>query len=287
MIQEITCATFVLLAEYLVFNFSLDSPNETHKTSQFNFLFLLRLRHMDKTSSLVDLIKKQHSYLEDVDKEKISAILRGKTGHKVALLLDGYDEYKKGKNMEIDKMIDSPNINTFLVLTSRPGYVEKDITDKVDGEVVIEGFSEENIHKCSEKYLGSERKSNEMLRQADEAGIISVDLSDEISGPGNETLTVKDGGLLHVPIILLMTCVLFEERQSLPKTKTSIVGQIFELTIDRTVLKSFSPGMYADVKEFLDDLLFALGEISWESLNRNEKQLLLSKVSFVMVTFQC
>ena len=127
-----------------------------------------------------------------------------------------------------------------------------------------------------------------MLKQADEAGIISV--SEEISGPEHETLmklTVEDGGLLHVPIILLMTCVLFEERQSLPKTKTSIVGQIFELTIDRTVLKSFSPGMYADVNEFMDDLLFALGEIAWDSLNKNEKQLLLNKVSFLILTFWC
>ena len=130
MIQEMTHAKFELVVDYVVFTLSLDSPNKVHKTSQFSFLFLLRLRHVDKTSSLVDLIKKQHDYLEDVDKETISAILRGKTGHKVALLLDGYDEYKKGRNAEIDKMIDSPNINTFVVLTSRPGYVEKDITEK-------------------------------------------------------------------------------------------------------------------------------------------------------------
>ena len=55
--------------------------------------------------------------------------------------------------------------------------------------------------------------------------------------------------------------------------------QIIELTIDRTTLKSFSEGMYEDVKGFQDALFYALGELSWKSLQGDEKQLLLRKVS--------
>ena len=117
-----------------------DSPETPHKTKIFDFLFLLRLRHANKTSSLVDLIKKQHSYLKKVPDEKIKAIIEGKTGHKIALLLDGYDEYKKEANKEIDSVIEMPDINTFVILTSRPGYIGKELKNEMDGEVVIEGF---------------------------------------------------------------------------------------------------------------------------------------------------
>ena len=233
----------------------------------FDFLFLLRLRHASKTSSLIDMIKKQHCYLEDVPDKKIKAILGGSTNHKVALLLDGYDEYEKGRNAEIDKVIDAPKVNTFVILTSRPGYVEKAMKNEMDGEVVIEGFSAESIQNCATKYLSSEDKCDEMLKQAEQAGLYSGWSSD----------------LLRVPIILLMVCVIFDEKRSLPKSRTAIVKDIFELTIDRTTLKRFSPGMYADVKEFQDALLFALGELAWESLKKKEKELLLNKVTILNI----
>ena len=130
-----------------------DSPETPHKTKIFDFLFLLPLRHTNKTSSLVDLVKKQHSYLKRVPDEKIKAVIEGKTGHKIALLLDEYDEYKKGANKEIDRLIEVPDINTFVILTSRPGYVGKELKNEMDGEIVIEGFAEENIERCSEKEI--------------------------------------------------------------------------------------------------------------------------------------
>ena len=254
------------------------SPNDARKTKQFDFLFLLQLRHVKKTSSLVDLIKKQHQYLEEVPDEKIKAIIEGKTNHKVALLLDGYDEYKKGRNAEIDKAIDTPKINTFVIVTSRPGYVDSNIKGKTDGEIMIEGFSKESIKECSEKYLGSKKKRDEMLKQASESGIISVGETfvQHIFKPhASLGLSVIDGGLLQVPIILLMTCVLFDNKHVLPRRRTDIVRQIFELTIDRTELKIAGSD---DVEWSKDDLLFDLGELAWESLQDDEKELLLKKV---------
>ena len=183
-------------------------------------------------------------------------------------MLDGYDEYKRGANEDIDRVIEMPDISTFVILTSRPGYVSKEMKNEMDGEVVIEGFNDKNIQKCSEKYLGSKEKSSVMLEQAEQAGIYK-----------NNSDPKDSRSLLRVPIILLMICVIFEEKQSLPKTRTETVSQIFELTIDRTVLKGFSSSMYADVKEFQDALLCALGELSWKSLQGDEKQLLLKKVS--------
>ena len=110
------------------------------------------------------------------------------------LLLDGYDEYKIGTNKDIDEAIEFTVGNCFLMMTSRPGdcYVSRKIKNKMDGIVAIEGFSEENIVKCSTLYLGCEEDSNKMLDQARKTGL-------------NE--------LLKVPIILLMCCVVFMEEK--------------------------------------------------------------------------
>ena len=70
----------------------------------------------------------------------------------------------------------------------------------MDGEVRIEGFSQENIKKCSAKFLESEDKSKEMLAQA------------QAKGSGVDKL-------LSVPIILLMACALFEKNQTLPNSR--------------------------------------------------------------------
>ena len=238
------------------------NAGDTNPLNMFNFVFLVRLRYANNESSLLNLIIKQHGKLEAADSELVESILKGKTNHRVLLLLDGYDEYKPGTNIDVDRAIEHSIGNCFLILTSRPGrpsddehFLSKEIRDKMDGEVTIEGFSEENIKLCSTQYLDSKEKSEEMLEQAKNTGVFA---------------------LLKIPIILLMVCVVFYENKFLPETRTGIYKKIFKLTIDRTTLKTFKPGMYE--KEFLDFLLCALGELSWRALQSDVQQLLLQKV---------
>ena len=66
-----------------------------------------------------------------------------------------------------------------------------------------------------------------------------------------------------------MICVIYLEGKSLPTTKTKIYGKIFEMVIDRSSIKAFKPGLYADVKDYLDVLLCALGELSWNALQND------------------
>ena len=117
--------------------------------NKFDFVFLLRLRYVDKLSSLARLIVAQHDKLKPQDTNDIDTILEGKTNHRVLLLLDGYDEYKPGMNKDIDRAIEHSIGNCFLILTSRPDlpsgkkhYVSREIRDKMDAEVIIEGFNE-------------------------------------------------------------------------------------------------------------------------------------------------
>ena len=100
--------------------------------------------------------------------------------------------------------------SSVLILTSHPGYLSKTIRSSMRNIATIKGFNEENIMKSSELLLGSEEQADTMLEQAEEAGIYD---------------------LLHVPIILLFSCLVFQEHNSLPKTQTEIYQEIFRLLI--------------------------------------------------------
>ena len=192
-------------------------------------------------------------YLKDIDPIFMTPILKGETNHNVLLLLDGYDEYKAGTNQDIDKLVNQGIGNRMAVLTSRPGYLNKQTRDRFDGEITIEGFSEENIKLCSSKYLGSEEKSDKLLQQVKDDGI---------------------DDLLRVPIILLMACVVYDEKQMLPNRKTELVKVLYEMCMNRTTLKSFS-GKSQEI-ESIEMIL--LGNISWQSLQNDINQLLINKV---------
>ena len=234
---------------------SIPDSATTSRLSDLDFVFLIRLRYVNKVSSLPEIIIAQHDKLEPENTEVIRAIVKGKTKHKVLLLMDGYDEYQPGTNKEIDKAIDATVGNCLLVLTSRPGYLKKQIRNKMDGEIMIEGFSQHNMVKCSELFLGTKEKREAMIQQVKNSGI-------------------ED--LLKVPIILLMVCTLFLEKKKLPENKTEIVGTIFKLAMDRGTLKSF--GLRSSEAEIFEESLMTLGELSWQALQKDVQQLLLNKV---------
>ena len=196
----------------------------------------------------------------EVQPEKVKTILKGKTNHKTLLMLDGYDEYKPGTNKDIDDAIEKTVGSSVLILTSRPGYLRKTIRSTMRNIATIKGFNGKNIMKSSELLLGSKDKADTMIEQARKAGIYH---------------------LLHVPIILLFSCLVFLEHSSLPKTRTEIYKEIFNLLINRSAEKDES--MKNLDKDSLDDLLDSLGEASWKALQKDTGELLLNKVN-VFVT---
>ena len=175
----------------------------------FDLVFLIRLRFVRKNQSLDDVIMNQHRQIEPerVTSGYIKSVLKNKTGVRVLLMLDGYDEYKPGTNRDIDRVIESEIGNCFLILTSRPGeYLKKEIRDQMDGEIVIEGFSDQQIRECIDNYLKNITLSTKMLTQAKQAGIYD---------------------LLRVPVILTMTTMVFRTEKSLPRSKTALYDTIF------------------------------------------------------------
>ena len=239
---------------------------------KFDFVWTVRLKNVNRTSSLPEILKQQHEQLKSVPIEKIKSILQGKTEKqsKVALLFDGYDEYQSGSNKDIDKALESGVGNSFVVVTSRPGYVGDEIRKKMDFEVTIEGLSVENIKRCSSLYLDNRTKCVDMLKQAKAVGIYhpSGGLFQRIFFPG----TMIDHALLRIPIMLQMTCFIFEANHSLPKSRTDILKTLYKLLGDRPGIKQSGQTLKltdtgADAHE---ETLFQLGQLAWDALKRDE-----------------
>ena len=240
---------------------------------KFDFVWTVRLKNIDNTSSLAEIIKQQHDKLKNFGTGKIKSILEGGTENKVALLFDGYDEYQPGKNIEIDNAIKEGIGNCYIILTSRPGYVSDEIRNKMNYQVTIEGFSVENIKKCSKLYLETKRKSVHMLKQASIVGLYSP--TDGFFQRTFSPHSMIDHALLRIPIILLMTCFIYEQNQSLPKTKTDILKTLYKLLADRSELK-ISDQSSEEYHDTYENILMKLGKLAWDALQKDE--LTLKKV---------
>ncbi len=233
---------------------SLDWADDVEHLRHIDLLFLVQLRHVSDNIPLSDIIAEQHGLSKIVSGSEIDSLLHGQTDKSanIILLLDGYDEYTKGTNTEIDKLLEEVMLNILCVFTSRPGNFLKPLENQVDGELVITGFSKENTKRFVELYLGPE-SWEDFMQQARTSGIIE---------------------LLSIPIIVRMTCFLYSGNHSLPDNRTDLFQEVVYKTIDRTLLKSKTEFS----RDRIDVLLTMLGELSWKALQKSSKQLLINKV---------
>ena len=70
----------------------------------------------------------------------------------------------------------------------------------------MDGFSDENIRDFTTRFYRDEERSSRMLDQAREFGVYE---------------------LLRVPVLLLMSCVIYHDNNNLPRTKTEMIGKDF------------------------------------------------------------
>ena len=165
---------------------------------QFDFVFLITLKNVSKNIPLEEIILQQHGRMREmgVSNDQIKSFIKKK---KVLILLDGYDEYRKGTNTDIDNAVTDTLGSCFLLVTSRPGdYMKKPDRDQMDGEMQITGFSDEAVKECSTKYLENEQRSEDFQHKCRQSGIRE---------------------LLHISIVLLMLCVLYHANETLPRKK--------------------------------------------------------------------
>ncbi len=268
-----TCSLGILALDW--------SEDARPELQQFQFVFLILLRHVEENDLLEYIIMQQHGRLKtmNVSPSEVKAILNGKTNGDILLIFDGYDEYTEGCNEDIDEILLNGRENCLTVLSSRSGDFLEPIKSQMTEEVRITGFSYENIIKCAEQYLGTEQSCQDFLSQAKQASI-HTHLEPQ------DTYFVRLGlplydmssytGLLHVPIILLMACTVYLEHHCLPSSMTGLFKQVVHMCISRTTLKTM--GKTGKEVQNLHQLMVKLGKLAWEALTRKNKQLLIYKV---------
>ena len=216
--------------------------------NQFDYVFLVPLKHVDSDISLEEIIFQEHELgNKNITPDGIKAILNSRRS---LLIFDGYDEYKKGTNSAIDAAVSGKRLNSFVLITSRPDFMDKKDKNNMDGEIQNNGLSVRSIKDCIQRYFEDEEKTKDFLEKAMAHGLVK---------------------LLKVPILLLMTCVLYIQTQSLPKQRGQIVSNI----VDMYILRAQERGVHF---EDMDQMLLDLGELSHKASQRDTHQLLIKKV---------
>ena len=234
-----------------------------------DFIFHISLKYVRDNSNIEDIIIAQHSGLKSnkVNPAEIKAILEGETEGKVLIIFDGHDEYKRGRNKDIDEAIEKQKLwNCWMIVTSRESEQIKHVKQYMDAEAEIHGFDADNIKKYLSKSLDSKEKCDELWNEAMERGLIKEDVLGEL-----------EYNIVDIPLFLHMVCSLFSSNQTLPETRTKIIEAIVCLHIEREAIRE--TGQKADIN--VAQCLIELGKLAWQGLNDPRgPRLTFSKVVF-------
>ena len=217
---------------------------------QFDFLFLIALSQVDKTSSLGEIVKTQMG-LSDVPTVHLESILEGKTKHKVLLILDGYNEYIPGMNASIDKALTEGNINRYTILTCCHGdYLDND----VDAVVEIKGFASESGEKWIISFLPIFKSRRNMVIQY-------------------QNLVLQN----FQDFKLFMVAAVSLETHASADTFAKFLEIVYNMILERATIQKFK--RKPEELEQLTDWLNILNQMSWEALQKDVGKYLLSKVT--------
>ena len=236
---------------------------------KFNFVFHIAFKCVRGPQGIESLIVEQHAGLcgNNVQPHEIKTILEDKT-LKVLITLDGHDEYKPGTNTYIDRMLTKHYLrNCWIVLTSRETKELATIREYLDAEAEIKGFDKRRVKEYITKYLGDKNKCEELLKIAEKSRIIT------------RRWNLYHFGILCIPILLHMICVLFIAKVSLPKTKTGIMSAIVERCPDWDEIRKTGQKKV----KVAEDALVKLGEFVWGKLLQGDKSQVFQKVILILL----
>ena len=249
----------------LAFTWAEDSAKELQK---FQFVFHISLKHVKTNASISEIIVAQHPGLKanQVKPSEIQTILEEDENGKVLLLIDGHDEYRIGRNADIDNAITKNSLwNCWVILTSRETEQIKELKEYMDAEVEICGFDDNNVVQYITKYFGSEEKADELLKQAAAKGLCD---GDEDYG------YLFHDSFLQVPFLLNMICVLFSCNSTLPESKLEVMKSIVDRCINRESIRARGEKAVSRA----ETTLFKIGKLAWHGLNMTDKKMVFDKV---------
>ncbi len=224
---------------------------------KFDLVFHIALKQVKHDRSLARIVLDQHKGLSanKVSESEIANLMDGNPKSNILVLMDGFDEYHEGTNIHIDAILEQSNLwDSWIVLTSRPFDKVDDLRQYFDAEATIMGFSDESIKTYASKFFQNAEKAETFLAKAVDNQILDI---------------------LHIPLILQMMCVLFQSGHDLPKSKTQTANAMVDWSIKYSAFRKSQASI--ELQE-VEDMLYKLGKMAWESLQSDVQQLLLNKV---------
>ena len=245
---------------------------------KFDFVFHVTLKSVRDQRCIEDIILQQHAGLlgNSVTVSEIKTILEDPE-QRVLLILDGHDEYKPGTNQDIDDAIRKKQLrHCWIVITSRENKDLPSLRDYFDAEAELLGFDKENIEEYIAKYLGDKGKCQELIKIAKKCGLIKSYTWNSLG------FGFHDYGVMCIPILLHMICVLFQRKVSLPQTKTGILSAMVERCPDWEEIRKSGKKTEKDI----ESILVMLGSFVLEKLQYNGSQT-FEKVKFSKLFWNC
>ena len=221
--------------------------------SRFDLVLFILLKNVKTDDKLSKLIIDQHhlnKQTTEITEDEINFILQD-PGRKILFIFDGYDDYKKGTSSAIDATIAGKTGNSFILITSRPEYMDKVDKNKLDGEIQIRGFDEKSVQECALKYFGSEKNPKEQMKK----------LIKKVRKRG-----VFD--LVRIPMLIADFCIIYFVNKDLPKGE-QLLREVLQIYIKRAKEKGYD-------LEDTDKMVRALAELSHEASERKTR---IQKVS--------
>ncbi|XP_078600186.1 NLR family CARD domain-containing protein 4-like, partial [Branchiostoma floridae x Branchiostoma japonicum] len=220
---------------------------------KYDLVFPIALRKVGESQSLTECIFDQ-LLPEDVPFQQSDLETYLKGNDRVLIILDGFDEWVRHDGHDVTKLLTGKVLrDCCLLVTTRPSHTPQlQSLMCPDTQVEITGFSQDNIRTYVHRFFtGDETKAAALVSKMDSSLIPT--------------------GILATPILLLLTCMMWEEKQDLV-----FGGRIFPLydelvsfTIRRHCVRN---NIVSDqgITDSIRDALLCAGALAFNGLLENK-----------------
>ncbi|XP_035691621.1 NACHT, LRR and PYD domains-containing protein 12-like [Branchiostoma floridae] len=223
---------------------------------KYDLVFPIALRKVGESQSLTNCIFDQ-LLPEDVPFQESDLETYLKGNDRVLIILDGFDEWVIHEGHDVTKLLTGKIFrDCCLLVTTRPSHTSQlhrlmRAYMRPDTQVEITGFSQDNIRTYVHRFFtGDEAKAAALVSKMDSSLIPT--------------------GILATPILLLLTCMMWEEKQDLV-----FGGRIFPLydelvsfTIRRHCVRN-NVGSDKGIPDSIRDAFLCAGALAFNGLIEN------------------
>ena len=220
---------------------SLDWMQEKNILQGVKYLFLITLRHLNKSSSLSDIM--EMFYESEKMRESVEQDLKESAGEGACFLMDGLDEYQNVSTEKsiIYQIIDRNVLPSSMVfVASRPaatGFLRRKGTKRIE----VVGFTKAQINKYVESYPFKTSDDDTSSKMASDLKKF-LDLHPNVQH------------LCYLPVHAAMICFLFDVNEGeIPNTETAIYEEFTLSTIARHKERHSKEEFEVDSLSELDD----------------------------------